>query len=141
GIEDYFTSSYVGLSHQFSKKLSVEGIAEFIRAFRVIQPKSGIAQGLRPAATVDFSPAQNWNLHASSAYESTRSFHVYDMTQNGISLSYSRPLNHTFNDVTGKVHLKYPLRFEVGVQEETFPNFPQGKNPTTFRPYVSITIF
>ena len=62
------------------------------------------------------------------------------MTQNGIAVSYTRPFGRTFNDETGEVHLKYPIRVSAGLQEETFPNFTPGLNQR-FRPYVSITIF
>ena len=62
------------------------------------------------------------------------------MTENGFSVSYTRPFSRTFNEKTGKVHLKYPIRFAGGIQEETFPNFTYGSNQV-FRPYVSIQLF
>ncbi len=147
--ENYYTSSYAGLTHRFSPHLNIEGIAEDLRSWRVvpyvISPgifvvHSGIAQALRPAGTVYYSPAKNWDIQFSTAYENTRSFHLYDMTQNGISLSYVRPFGRSFNEDTGTVHLKYPIRFSAGVQEETFPNFTGGRNQE-FRPYVSINLF
>jgi tetratricopeptide (TPR) repeat protein len=141
GIENYNTSSYIGLSHRFSERLSAEAIVEDLRAWRVVGIRSGNSQALRPAGTIDFSPTRHWDIQASTAYDSTRSFHVYDMTQNGIALSYVRPFDSTFNDETGKINLKYPIRFSAGFQEETFPNFSYGKTQTTFRPYVSITLF
>jgi hypothetical protein len=150
--EDYFTSSYIGLTRRFSTHLSAEAIVEDVRAYRIAAPfqvngvvpdapeLSAISQGLRPAATIDFTPTRNWDIQASTSYESTRGFHVYDMTQNGISLSYTRPFDRTFNDKTGKIHLRYPIRLSGGIREETFPNFTGAKS-TQFRPYVSITIF
>jgi hypothetical protein len=78
-------------------------------------------------------------VQLSTAYENTRSFHLYDMTQNGLSLSYMRPFGRTYNDETGEVHVKYPIRFSAGIQEETFPNFTKGQSQ--IRPYVSITLF
>lgn len=147
--ENYFTSSYIGLTHRFSRHLNIQGIAEDIRSWRVVpyvvRPSdfvihSGIAQALRPAGKIDYTPARNWHLQFSTAYEDTRTFHVYDMTQNGFSLSYARPFGRKFNARTGEVHLKYPIRITAGVQEETFPNFTGGKNQV-FRPYVSINLF
>lgn len=141
--ENYYTSSYIGLSRRFMTHLNVEAIAEDLRTWRVVPFSplhSGIAQALRPAGTIDYSPARHWDIQASTAFESTRGFHVYDMTQNGIALSYTRPFGRTFNDETGEVHLKYPIRLSAGVQEETFPNFTYGQNQV-FRPYVSITLF
>jgi hypothetical protein len=101
---------------------------------------SGTAQALRPAGTIDFSPTRHWDVKASTAYEDMRSFHVYDMTQNGIAISYMRPFGRTFDDESGEVELKYPIRFTGGVQEETFPNFTQGSGQHV-RAYVSITLF
>ena len=141
GIEDYYTSTYIGLAHRFSRKWSVEGILEDLRAWEIVQPNSGISQAVRPAATFDYSPTRHWNIEASSAYERAQGFHVYDMTQNGISLSYVRPFGSTFNDQTGEVHVKYPIRLSGGVQEATFPNFTYGHNGSNFEPYVSITLF
>jgi tetratricopeptide (TPR) repeat protein len=152
--ENYYTSSYIGLTRRITPRLNIEVIGEDIRAWRTVPyfvpasatapssliVHSGIAQALRPAGTIDFSPARHWDIQASTAYENTRSFHVYDMTQNGFSVSYTRPLGRTFNDESGEVHLQYPIRFSAGIQEETFPNFTYGKNQE-FRPYVSINVF
>lgn len=141
--ENYFTSSYGGLTRSFGTHLSIEAIAEDLRSWRIVPYSplhSAIAQALRPAATIDYSPSRHWDIQANSAYEDTRGFHAYDMTDNGIAVSYLRPLGRSFNDETGAVHFRYPIRFSAGVQEETFPNFTSGKN-TQFKPYASITLF
>ena len=141
--ENYYTSSYIGLTHRFGSHLNVEGIVEDLRAWRTVPYSpihSAISQALRPAGTIDFSLARNWDIQVSTSYESTRGFHIYDMTQNGFSLSYTRPFGRSFNDDTGEVHLKYPLRFAAGLRQESFLNFSQG-NSQQFRPYVSVTIF
>ncbi len=139
-IEDYYTSSYIGLTHRFGTRLNLEAVMEDMRAWRVVAANHGIAQAIRPAGTIDFKPARYWDVHASGSYTSTRGFHVYDATQNGISVSYTRPFTRSFNDKSGKINLQYPIRFAAGMQEETFFNFTQGQHQT-FRPYVSITIF
>ena len=148
--ENYYTSSYIGLTRRFSPHLNIEGIAEDLRAWRVVPyvvtpgnfvVHSGTAQALRPAGTVNYSPARNWQIQVSTAYENTRSFHYYDMTQNGIAVSYVRPFGRSFNEDTGTVHLKYPIRFSAGIQEETFPNFTGAGKSQEFRPYVSINLF
>jgi tetratricopeptide (TPR) repeat protein len=141
GIENYNTSSYIGLTHRFSTRWNAEAMVEDLRGWRVVGIRSGNAQALRPAGTVNFFPTQHWSIQASTAYDSTRSFHVYDMTQNGLAISYTRPFGNTFNDETGKIELKYPIRFSAGFQEQTFPNFSYGNTRTIFRPYVSITVF
>jgi len=141
--ENYYTSSYIGLTRRFGSHLNVEGIVEDLRAWRIVPFSplhSAISQALRPAGTVDFSLARNWDLQASTSYESTRGFHVYDMTQSGFSLSYTRPFGRAFNEDTGEVHLKYPLRFAAGFRQESFLNFSQGSTQQ-FRPYASVTIF
>lgn len=139
-FEDYYTSSYLGAEHQFSQRLNIRAVVEDIRAWRNVGAATGNAQNLRPAGAVDFNPATNWNIHLSSAYSSTRSFHVYDAVQNGFSVSYAKPIRHQFNDGSRKVLLEYPIRFSAGMQEEDFFNF-KGGHTQQFRPYVQLTLF
>lgn len=140
GIEDYYTSSYIGFSRRFSDRFNAEAVVEDLRAWRVVSPYSGIAQALRLAGTIDFYPTPSWDLQASLAYENTRSFHAYDATQNGISISYTKALRHKIHDGTGEVDAQYPLQFSAGFGQESFFNFTSGQNQQ-FLPYVSITIF
>ena len=139
-FEDYLTSSYLGIERRFGERLKVRLVAEDLRAWRVVGTKSGIAQNLRPAGTVDFTPNNKWDLQVSTAYSSTRSFHAYDAIQNGFSISYARPFHRKFNDDSGAVVLEYPIRFSAGIQQETFFNFTGGQNQQ-FRPYVRISLF
>jgi tetratricopeptide (TPR) repeat protein len=140
GFKNHFTSSYIGIEHRFGERLDLRAVAEDLRAWRIVGQNSGIAQDLRPAATVDFAITRSWDLQASSAYSSTRGFHIYDATQNGFALSYARPFHRKFDDESGEIALQYPIRFAAGLQEETFFNFPGGHN-LQFRPYVSLTLF
>ena len=139
-IETYLTSSYIGLEHRFSERLTVRGMLEDVRAWRVVHGRSAIAQDLRPAASVDFKPRRNWEIQARTAFSSTRSFHVYDATQNGFSVSYARPFKRKFSDESGDVMLQYPIRFTGGVQTETFFNFPGGHSQQV-RPFIQVSIF
>jgi tetratricopeptide (TPR) repeat protein len=139
-IEYYFTSSYVGFEHRFSQRLDLKALAEDVRTWRNYQSRLGIAQNLRPAGSVDFVPRRNWDMQFSSAYSSVRGFHIYDATQNSVSISYSRPFRHVFNDNSRPLALQYPIRFSAGMQEETFFNFPAAQGQR-FRPYAEITIF
>jgi tetratricopeptide (TPR) repeat protein len=139
-IEYYFTSSYVGIDHKFSQRLDVKALAEDVRAWRIYQNRWGISQNLRPAGSIDFVPKRNWDLQVSSAYSSVRGFHLYDATENSVSISYSRSLRRMFNDSSTPVALQYPIRFSAGIQQESFMNFPGAQNQT-FRPYAEITIF
>ena len=139
-IEDYYTSSYIGLEHRFSNRLHLRGEVEDLRAWRVFVTRGGIAQDLRPAASVDFAPKHNWDLHYSGAYSSTRGFHVYDAAQNDISVSYFRPFRRMFRDESGPVPVQYPIRFSAGWQQESFINFA-GPQSEQFRPYIQVSIF
>ena len=138
-IEYYFTSSYVGFEHRFSPKLDVKALAEFVRSWRIYQNRWGIAQNLRPAGSIDFTPKRNWDVQFSTSYSSVRGFHVYDVSQNSLSVSYSRPFRHLFRD-SATLPQKYPIRFSAGVREQTFFNFSTAQNQR-FIPYAEITLF
>jgi tetratricopeptide (TPR) repeat protein len=139
-FEVYLTSSYLGIDRRFGERFNVRAVAEDVRSWRVVGTNSGIAQNLRPAGTVDFTPNHKWDVQLSTAYSNVRSFHAYDAIQNGFSVSYARPFRRKFNDDSGSVVLEYPIRFSAGVEQETFFNFTGGKNQQ-FRPYVRISLF
>ena len=140
GIEDYYTSSYVGLQHRFGDSLNVKGIVEDLRAWRVVSPRSGIAQALVPSAVINWSPARNWQVQGNAAWSSTRGFHIYDDVTGGATVSWALPFHREFHDESGDVVLQYPIRFTGGVQQEKFYNFTGAQNQQ-FRPFVGITIF
>ena len=139
-FENYLTSSYLGIERRFGERLNVRAVAEDLRAWRVVGTNSGIAQNLRPAGIVDFTPNHKWDMQVSTAYSNNRSFHAYDAIQNGFSISYARPFRRKFHDDSGTVVLEYPIRFSAGVQQETFFNFAGGQNQQ-FKPYVRISLF
>ncbi len=137
--EAYFTSSYVGFERRFGENVDLRAMLEDLRAWRIVGTNSAIAQVLRPAGTFSFSPKRNWQVQINSAYSNTRGFHVYDATENGISVSYALPYHRRFTDESGPVTLAYPIRFSGGVQDETFFNFTGGQQQ--LRPYIEINIF
>ncbi len=139
-FENYYTSAYIGLEHRFSERFNARAVLEDVRSWRVVTAAEGIAQNLRPAAVVEYRPNRNWAFQANTAFSSTRSFHAYDATQNGFSVTYARPVRRRFHDDSGAVVLEYPIRFSAGLQEETFFNFTGGQN-TQYRPYVRISLF
>lgn len=139
-IEDYYTSSYIGLGRRFGDHVDLKGVAEDLRAWRTVGTRSGIAQNVRPSATVDYRPTPRWSVQASGAWSDNRSFHVYDAVQSAFSVSYGIPFHREFKDETGEVVLQYPIHFSGGVQQETFFNFTGGQGQQ-FRPYFSITLF
>lgn len=138
--ENYYTSAYIGLEHRFGSRLDIRAVAEDLRAWRVVGANTGNAQDLRPAGTINFAASRNWDFQFDTAYSSTRSFHIYDATQNGFAVTYARPFRRKFNDATGTVELAYPIKFSAGLQQETFFNFTGGHN-SMYRPYISITLF
>jgi hypothetical protein len=115
-------------------------MVEDLRSWRVFNSASGIAQNLRPAGMIAYTPWRNWEILASSSYSSTRSFHIYDASQNGFSVSYAKAIRRKVNEEGGPLTLAYPIRFSAGMQEETFFNFP-GSHSQQLRPYIGITIF
>lgn len=137
--EAYFTSTYIGLEHRFGERFDARAMIEDLRAWRIVGQNSAYAQNLRPAGTINFSPHRNWNVQINSAYSSTRGFHIYDATQNGISVSYAMPIHRRFSDESGPVMLAYPIRFSGGIQTENFFNFAGGQQQ--LRPYIEISIF
>lgn len=140
GIEDYYTSSYVGLQRQFGQSFNIKGIVEDLRAWRVVSPRSGIAQALVPSTAISWSPARNWQIQGNAAWSSTRGFHIYDDVTGGVNVSWALPFHREFHDETGDVLLQYPIRFTGGVQQEKFYNFTGAQNQQ-FRPFIGITIF
>jgi tetratricopeptide (TPR) repeat protein len=140
-IVNFYTSSYIGLDHRFSDRWDVRAIAEDLRTWRIVGARYGIAQALRPAGTVAFRPTRNWSVQASSSYNNTRGFHVYDAVQNGFAVSYAMPFHRGFHNEGGEeIPLQYPIRFSAGMQQESFFNFP-GEHSQQFRPYFSISLF
>ncbi|MGH9503240.1 MAG: tetratricopeptide repeat protein [Terriglobales bacterium] len=138
--EFFFTSSYVGVERKVKDNLSFKVLAEDLRAWRVEGNQYAIAQALRPAASVQYSPTRNWSLEGSVAYSRNMGFHVYDAVQSSFAVSYGMPVGRAFKDGGSEVLLRYPIRFSAGLQQETFFDFSGGNN-RQFRPFISITLF
>jgi hypothetical protein len=138
--EFYYTATYLGIEHQVSPRLNFRVVAEDLRAWRVEQNRFAIAQAIRPAGSIEFSPTRNWSLQASMAYSRNMSFHVYDAVQSSFVVSYAMPVHRRFKDESGEVELQYPIRFSAGMGQESFFNFPGGQSQQ-FRPYVEISLF
>ena len=58
--EFYYTSAYIGIERKVSQRLNFRVLAEDLRAWRVELSDWAIAQALRPAGSVEFSPTRNW---------------------------------------------------------------------------------
>lgn len=140
-IVNNYTTSYIGLQRQVSEKWNARAIVEDLRTWRIVGDRYAIAQALRPAGEVDFSPARRWQIQVNAAYNNTRGFHVYDAVQSGFAVSYAMPIRRGFREEGGEeIPLQYPIRFSAGMQQESFFNF-SGQNSQQYRPYISITLF
>ena len=138
--EFYYTSTYAGVERQFSQRLRVRAIGEYLRSWRVEQQNWAIAQAFRPAGTVDLSLTRNWSLQALAAYSRNMGFHAYDAVNAGFSVSYAMPVRRIFSENGNPVPLQYPIRFSAGLQQENFFNFA-GPQTEQLRPFVQISIF
>jgi len=138
--EFYYTSVYAGIERRISNRFTFRAVAEDLRAWRVEGLQFAIAQALRPAGSVQFTPTRNWRIEGNFAYSRNMSFHAYDAVQSGFAVSYALPIHRAFKDEGQNVGLVYPIRFSAGMQQENFFNFTGG-NTQQLRPYVSITIF
>ncbi len=138
--EFYQTSTYFGFERKVNQHFSFRAIAEDLRTWRVQQEQYAIAQAIRPAGSLLFSPTRNWSIQGSVAYSRNMGFHEYDAVQSGFAVSYSMPVRQVYKGEGQEVDIHYPIRFSAGMQQESFYNFTGGNNEQ-LRPYFSITIF
>ena len=138
--EFFFTSAYVGVERKVSDNFTFKVLAEHLRAWRVEGNQYAIAQALRPAASVQYSPTRNWSVEGTVAYSRNMGFHVYDAVQSSFAVSYGMPVGRSFKDGASELMLHYPIRFSFGLQQESFFNF-SGGNGQQFRPFVQISLF
>jgi tetratricopeptide (TPR) repeat protein len=138
--EFFFTSSYAGVERKVSDSFSFKVVAEYLRAWRVEGTQFAIAQALRPAGSVSYSPTRNWSINGTVAYSRNMGFHVYDAVQSSFDVSYGMPVGRAFKDGGSELLLRYPVRFSFGLQQESFFNFTGG-NSQQFRPFIQLSLF
>jgi tetratricopeptide (TPR) repeat protein len=138
--EFYSTSTYAGISRKFGTHGKVTVLGEYVRAWRVQDAAYVLGQAMRPAAQVEFRPAKNWLVEATGAYSRGMGLHDYDNIQNGLFISYIKPLRRMWSDGAGQFPVEYPLRFSIGFQQQTFTNF-SGREQAIFRPVFRLSIF
>jgi len=140
--ENYYTSSYIGLTHRFKPWLGAEAIVEtsapgewslslpFIRPSRRLFDQPQRLPSLRTRSGASRPPPRT---RAHGAFTSTTSIRTDSRCPTpGRSVAAS----------TTKLGSppEYPIRISGGIRQETFLNFTQGHN-LQFRPYVSISLF
>lgn len=138
--EFYSTSTSAGLQHEFSERLRVAVLGEYIRSWRVQDTSFWIAQAMRPAAEVEWKPSLRWSASGDFALSRGQGIHDYDNVLSSIFISYNKPLRRIVSDSLGQVPVEYPIRFSFGVQDANYYNFA-GHNQTILRPVVRLTLF
>jgi hypothetical protein len=79
-------------------------------------------------------------VQGSAVFSRGAGFHAYDNIQSQFLVSYVRPLRGRVKDGSTETSVSFPLRFSIGVQQQTFYNFP-GASRNTVLPVVHLTLF
>jgi len=142
-VREFFTTStWVGLQHKFGEKVTVTGLGKYIRSWRVQDLDFATAQIMVPGVRMEIKPNDRWSVDGSFDFTRGEGFHLYDNVQSGILISYMRPLRRSVDDGSGAVAVDYPLRFSVGLQQQSFYGFSGAAGSTsTLRPVFRISIF
>jgi tetratricopeptide (TPR) repeat protein len=140
---EYFTTSaWGGLEYRFGQNFTVTGLAQYVRSWRVLNQQFAFAQILVPGARFEYKRNDTWTAFASVNFTHGQGFSQYDNVQTGFFISYVKPIRRSVTDAAGPLPVDYPLRFSVGVQQETFYNFSFGNTQTSvWRPVVQLSIF
>ncbi len=138
--EYYATASYIGLQRKFGTKVTLSGVGQFVRAWRIQDQIFGNAESIRPAAELTIKPNNRWTVDTSFAMGRGQGFHTYDNIQSGFFISYVKPLRRMVNDGVSDIPVEYPLRFSFGIQQQDFYNF-NGHGQSQISPVVRLTIF
>ena len=140
-VQEYFsTSTYAGFQHKFGSRLTAAVLAEDLRSWRVQETRYAIAQALVPGGRFDFRATPRWSVQGSVVVSRGSGFHAYDNVQSQFLVSYVRPLRGSVRDGMGETPVSFPLRFSLGVEQQTFYDFP-GSSRSTVLPVVHITLF
>jgi hypothetical protein len=115
-------------------------LAEDLRSWRVQNTQYAIAQALLPGGRFDFRATPRWSVQGSFLLSRGSGYHTYDNAQSEFVVSYVRPLHGSLKDGMGEVPVAYPMRFSIGIQQQTFYNFP-GSSRSTILPIVHFTLF
>jgi tetratricopeptide (TPR) repeat protein len=139
--EFFTTATWGGLEHKFGDKATVTGLAKYIRSWRVEGLEFASAQILVPGARFDYKFNERWHLNASADFTRGEGFHLYDNVQSGFLISYVKPVRRSFDDGTGEIGVDYPLRFSIGMQQQSFYNFTGDVRTNALRPVIQISLF
>ena len=140
-VAEYFNSSvYGGIQHKFGRRLTAAVLAEDLRSWRVQGTQYAIAQALLPGGRFEFRATPRWTVQGSAVVSRGSGFHAYDNVQTQLLVSYIRPLRGHVKDGSMETPVSFPLRFSIGLQQQSFYNFP-GSSRNTVLPVVHLTLF
>jgi hypothetical protein len=140
-VQEYFnTSAYVGIQRKFGNRLTVAALAEHLRSWRVQNTQYAIAQAFLPGARFDLRATRHWDVQGSFVLSRGAGYHLYDNAQSEFLVSYVRGFRGNVKDGTGEVPVSFPMRFSLGIQQQTFYDFPGAKRSTVL-PVVHFTLF
>jgi hypothetical protein len=140
-VGEYFNAAaYAGLQRKFGNRLTAAVLAEDLRSWRVQGTRYVIAQALLPGGRFEFRASPRWSIQGSAVASRGLGFHSYDNVQSQFLVSYVRPIHGSVRDGSGEVPVSFPLRFSIGIQQQTFYNFP-GASRNTVLPVVHLTLF
>jgi hypothetical protein len=139
-IREYFTTStYAGYQRMFGKNFKATFLGEYVRSWRVQDQQFAIAQMMRPAIAVQYQH-NRWGVEGAFAFSHGQGFHAYDNVQTGFLISYTKPLRHIGRDGVGDVGVEFPLKFSVGIRQQSFFDFP-GTQRSNFVPVINVSLF
>jgi tetratricopeptide (TPR) repeat protein len=139
--EYYNTISRVGMQRKFGTAWTAAVFAEYLRSWRVQGSAYAIAEAARPTFRADYAPpASHWSVHMAGMWSRGEGFHAYDNVSNEFTVSYTKTLQRRVNDGAGEVAVNYPLRFSVGLAQQSFYDFT-GNNRNQFLPVVRLNLF
>ncbi len=140
-VEEYFnTSVYGGIQRKFGSRLTAAVLAEDLRSWRVQGTQYAIAQALLPGGRFEFRASPRWSVQGSAVISRGSGYHAYDNVQSQFLVSYIRPLHGRVRDGSVETPVSFPLRLSIGVQQQSFYNFP-GSTRNTVLPVVHLTLF
>jgi len=95
----------------------------------------------QPKIENSYQPSNRWSVDGSFALSRGQGFHTYDNVQSSFFISYIKPWRRSMADASGEVPVEYPLRFSIGVQQQSFSNFTGRDQSMMLRPVIRLTLF
>jgi tetratricopeptide (TPR) repeat protein len=140
-VEEYFnTSSYAGIQHKFGSRVTVAGLAEYLRSWQVYGENYALGEALLPGARFEVKATPRWNVQGNFLLSRGEGYHQYDNAESEFSVSYTRSVHNTLKDGTTGAAVSYPFRLSFGIQQQTFYSFAGGSR-TVVLPVIHFTLF